>query len=104
MSHLFNLLRLFIVSIVLIGSLKNQSILTQGKEAVNIEVNEFQDLKSISVHSTKGSDYPSKDVNLSLKLIWIPKEQRLMIRPNKILYFTRVPKTASMSFAFLLKD
>ena len=93
--------------IVLVDTENNSVVtgkLTDGSRLVdifNVEVS-FGDLKGIKVAQITKKLQRRKDLKLPLRIIAAPMEQRIIIKPAKILYFLRVAKTGSLSVMHLL--
>ena len=86
----------------LTGSLRKQNYVSAVKRVVKSKVLTKQCIMLIA-STLETLPIQRDNVKLPIKIIWLADENRLMIRPAKMLYFNRVPKTASMSFAFMLK-
>ena len=87
----------------LIGTLKNHTYLTNFRE-INVESTE--DFKCLKVIRTS-NNVPFKNshkgiVKLPLKIIGLPEEQRILVRPSKIMFFIRVTKTGTVGMINLL--
>ena len=85
-----------------IGSLKNQSYL-QGAQKFEINVEIHKCMNVIQLPTNK-HDTMKEDIRLPIKISSMPDTGRIMVRPSNILYFNKIPKTASMGFQFLLQS
>ena len=87
-----------------IGALTNQTYF-QNSQKIQPKFTDYNCVKVISsVHPHQGIRVTKTTSDkLPLKIAYDVTENRLIVRPSNILYFNRVPKTASMSFAFLIK-
>ena len=86
------------------GKLKNNSKLQEVKE-IDLEHGDFKCLKIIRIPTKFANSAvinSEKYVKLPLKVIAAPHEQRIVIRPSKIMYFLRVAKTGTLGFMHLL--
>ena len=87
----------------MIGKLVNNTYLIDVR---NIDIDWIGDYKCLQVIRvpTDLSGEPSKTrVKLPVKIIPMLAEQKIMVRPSKIMYFNRVAKTGSQSFIKLFK-
>ena len=85
-----------------IGTLKNQAYLI-GAQKFNVSIGLHQGMKIVLKPKERLSTVKG-DIRLPLKISSTSQSQRIMIRPSNILYFNRIPKTASFSIAFLLES
>ena len=84
-----------------IGTLRDQNHLDQVRNIV-VETGQFNEIRVIKVPTFQISQENS--MKLPMKIIALPSEQRIMIRPSRILYFNRVAKTGSLNMIILFQS
>lgn len=85
-----------------IGTLRDQNHLDQVRNIV-VETGHFNDIRVIKVPPTFQISQENS-MKLPMKIIALPSEQRIMIRPSRILYFNRVAKTGSLNMIVLFQS
>ena len=86
----------------MIGTLKNQAYLL-GAQKFNVSFGLHKGM-NIVLKPKERLLTMKEDMQLPLKISSSLQSQRVMIRPSNILYFNRIPKTASFSVAYLLES
>ena len=86
----------------MIGKLKNQAYLL-GAQRFNVSFGLHKGM-NIVLKPKERLLTMKEDMRLPLKISSSLQSQRVMIRPSNILYFNRIPKTASFSVAYLLES
>ena len=89
----------------ILGNLRNNTYLTNARKILNIRFRQSNCLKMIDIPKMEET-IPNGEskIRLPLKVFSLVDEQRIMIRPSKIMYFNRVAKTGSLGIAHLLAD
>ena len=75
-----------------------------AQEMSSVVFGESNCLQVIQVPIIENQDEAESSLRLPMKVFAIPEEQRIMIRPSKIMNFNRVAKTGSIGLAHLLVE
>ena len=96
---------------VKIGTLQNGNILKNVEKLLEFEIRKYLKTISVKVPSHYSSRLEVNDhthspvvLELPMKIIAIPSNRRLIIRPSRIMYFNRVAKTGTFYLLHLMKS
>ena len=82
------------------GRLVNDTHLIIDSKPIDFKVAKYK-----SLHIIKGENEHQKQkglMKMPIRIVSMPQEQRIMVKPSNVLYFNRVAKTGSYSFMTLL--
>ena len=85
------------------GKMVENSFLKDAKEVKISKIGQYNCLQVIKTEEIEGHQTKQEDlIRLPVKIFSSIKDQRILIRPGKLLYYNRVAKTGSQSFTRLL--
>ena len=87
----------------MIGKLVNQTYLVDARKIDIDWIGDYKCMQVIRIPNDLSREPSKTRVKLPVKIIPMLPEQKIMVRPSKIMYFNRVAKTGSQSFIKLFK-
>ena len=92
-----------------IGTLQNGTFLKNVRRISEIETEKYLSIVTVKIPPNDSLIQLNNQtqpwaVKLPLKIIAIPSNQRLIVRPSRIMYFNRVAKTGTLSMLMLMKS
>ena len=85
-----------------VGKLLNETWLENTRELKNVQIGEHNCIKTIKMDETHELSFRGNIIEIPLKILYVPEEQRITSHPAKMLYFNKVAKSGSTSFTGLL--
>jgi hypothetical protein len=86
----------------MMGKLVNDSYLEDVRKIDVDWIGEYKCLTVLRLPKIDDSDEKIAKFRLPVKIIGVPSQARIIVRPSKMMYFNRVAKTGSQSFIALL--
>ena len=83
-----------------VGKLLNDTWLENTRELKTVQIREHNCIKTIKMDNTH--ELKENIIEIPLKVVYVPEEQRITSHPAKMLYFNKVAKSGSTSFTGLL--
>ena len=90
-------------NLAIIGELINSTYLVNARQVKVDFIGEYKCMQVICIPTELSGEPLISQVKIPLKIIPMIAEQRIMVKPSKIMYFNRVAKTGSQSFIKLFK-